>query len=54
MTCYTEVCCYKCNGKQIKKGGRSTNGEPRYICLNKNCDVRSFMQNLVIEHTIQK
>ena len=45
MTCYIEVRCHKCNGNQIKKAGRSTNGEPRYICLNKNCDVRSFMLN---------
>ena len=39
----TAVKCPVCEGTNISKNGKGTNGIQRYICNNKECPGKSFM-----------
>ena len=44
MPCYQEVICPNCGSNHIIKAGTSAKNIQRYICQNKDCPTKSFMQ----------
>lgn len=40
----TPVKCPNCGGINISKNGKGTNENQRYLCNNRECPMKSFMQ----------
>ena len=43
LAAYRKVCCSQCQHANVKKNGKTRDGQQRYLCQNNDCSMKTFL-----------